>query len=114
MASITHLDIEACKNIARNSPVLLDMELRAAEGIEEIIYQTAPRTTPHKYAYRDNFRIENRLFPHREGHITYVIAERFQWRWIEYGWTEWRNEKKFRGKHTMFNALEAYGRKGYQ
>lgn len=105
---IAWIDIEACKNMARNSPVVLEMELVAAEGIHRTIYQTAPHTSKHKWAYRDNFRIEHRLFPRREGHVTYIIAERFQWRWIEYGWTEWHTRKKYPGKYIMTNALKAY------
>lgn len=108
-SNITYLDVEACKHLARNSPRLKVMERIAAEGILRIIYETAPHTTPHAYAYRENFRIEQRLFPLKQGHVTYIIAERFQWRWIEYGWTEWHSNKKFPGRHVMSNALKAYG-----
>lgn len=109
MASgISWIDTDLCKHIARNSPKVKEMERLAAEGIYRIIYATAPHTTDHPWNYRDNFRIEHRHFPLREGHVTYLIAERFQWRWIEYGWTEWRNERKFPGKYVMTNALKAY------
>lgn len=107
-SDIAWLDVEACKDIAQNSPRVLQMQRSAAEGISELIYQTAPHTTKHAYSYRDNFRIENRLFPRREGHVTYLIAERFQWRWIEYGWTNWRSRVKHPGKYVMTNALKAY------
>lgn len=110
MASgIDYIDYEKCKSIGRNSLRLKRMERVYAEGIYNIIYDTAPHTTDHRWAYRDNFRIEQRLFPMTEGHVTYLIAERFQWRWIEYGWTEWRTNKKFPGKYVMTNALRAYG-----
>lgn len=111
---ITSIDFEKCKHIARNSKRLLAMERKAADGIYKNIYATAPHTTPHEYAYRDNFRIEHRLFPYREGYVTYLIAERFQWRWIEYGYTQWQTKKKYRGKHIMRRALETYGQKGYE
>ncbi len=109
MASgISWIDVEALKHIARNSPKVKVLEKVYAEGINRLIYQTAPHTKKHNWSYRDHFRIEQRLFPLREGHVTYIIAERFQWRWIEYGWTEWRTKKKFPGKYIMTNALKAY------
>jgi hypothetical protein len=108
-STITFIDVELCKHIARNSPKVKAMGKVYAEGINRLIYQTAPHTTHHPWAYRDNFRIEQRQFPLKEGHVTYIIAERFQWRWIEYGWTEWRTRKKYPGKYIMTNALKAYG-----
>lgn len=109
MANITYIDVNLCKHIARNSPKVKTMQRIAAEAIFRNIYATAPHTTHHNWAYRDNFRIEERQFPLKEGHVTYIIAERFQWRWIEYGWTNWRTRVKYPGKHIMSNALKAYG-----
>jgi hypothetical protein len=106
---IESIDLEKLKDIGRNSPKVLAMELISADGIYRNIYNTAPHAEPSSdYNYRDNFRIENRLFPMTQGHVTYIIAERFQWRWIEYGWTQWRDHTKYPGKYIMTNALRAY------
>lgn len=110
MADLVWLDVELCKHIARNSPKVKQMERIAAEGIYALIYETAPHAEPsYPLNYRDNFRIEHRHFPTTQGHATYLIAERFQWRWIEYGWTEWRDNIKHPGKYVMSKALRAYG-----
>lgn len=109
MAELLYLDTVELEYMGRNSKKVAELGNIYAEGIYRIIYDTAPHTTHHAYAYRDHFRIEQRLFPMTEGYVTYLIAERFQWRWIEYGWTEWHSRKKFPGKYVMSNALRAYG-----
>lgn len=108
MGDLIYLNIPELEYMARNSPVVLAQGVIYAEGIYQIIYNTAPHTIKHPYAYRDHFRIEHIQYPMTEGHVVYLIAERFQWRFIEYGWTEWRDEIKHRGLYVMTNALKAY------
>lgn len=106
-SGITSINMPVLEYMAHTSEVVAELGQIYAEGIKRIIYQTAPHTTHHKWAYRDNMRIET-AYSAGTGWITYLVAERFQWRWIEYGWTEWKTKRKFPGKQIMGNALKAY------
>lgn len=102
---LTSLDEDLIRMIGTNSPVVRDMMTDIGNGIYRTIYETAPRTIKHAYSYRDHFRIWTTRNNGRDGYRTYVIAERFQWRFIEFGWREWRDEKPHTGHYTMTNAL---------
>lgn len=104
-ARITSLDMSAINRIGVNSqPVLFEM-VDVAREIHAEIYETAPRTTKHAYSYRDHFRIDYTRTSLDEGYKVFVIAERFQWRFIEYGWKEWRDDIEHKGHLTMTKAL---------
>jgi len=104
-ARLTYLDLKLIRSQGLNSFVVRDWMGVIAQDIYAEIYVTAPRTVRHGYSYRDHFRLWTTRTSLDEGYKTYVIAERFQWRWIEFGWTEWRDEIKHAGQYTMTKAL---------
>lgn len=99
------LDLNQIELLALNSPVVRDMMTGIGYEIYGEIYETAPRTYKHGYSYRDHFRIWTTRTDPREGYRVYVIAERFQWRFIEFGWAEWRDNVFHKGLYTMTKAL---------
>lgn len=102
---ITVLHTNLIRSLGTNSPVTLEMMHHVGHDIYEEIYRTAPRTYKHAYSYRDHFRIWETRKSAGEGYRVYVVAERFQWRFIEFGWKEWRDEKPRGGLFIMTNAL---------
>lgn len=108
---ITDLDVNQIKLMAVNSPAVLEMMHHVGHDIYEEIYRTAPRTVKHAYSYRDHFRIWETRKSAKEGYRVYVVAERFQWQFIEFGWNEWRDEKPHDGLFIMTNALLKQERK---
>ncbi|GAA2665222.1 hypothetical protein [Nonomuraea recticatena] len=105
MGALTSLDLDQIHAIAVNSPAVRDEMVSAAHSIYREIYETAPRTYKHAYSYRDHFRIWTTRNSVQDGYRVYLIAERFQWRFIEFGWREWRDEKPHQGLYIMTNAL---------
>lgn len=102
---ITELDTNQLRLLALNSPIVNTMMVDVGNEIYREIYRTAPKTYKHAYSYRDHFRVFNTRTSKQQGYRVLVIAERFQWQFIEFGWREWRDEKPHDGHNTMTNAL---------
>jgi hypothetical protein len=109
MANTVTLDLVELHRIAVSSKKTKYLQEIAAQGIYRIIKATAPEARPYGLNYKPNFRITSTHDYDTAGWTTYLIAERFQWKWIEFGWTEWRDNVKHPGLYIMTNALLAYG-----
>jgi hypothetical protein len=99
------LNLELIESLGNNSPIVRDWMTEIGYEIYQEIYETAPRTIKHGYSYRDHFRIWTTRNDLKEGYRVYVIAERFQWQFIEFGWTEWRDNIRHKGLYIMTKAL---------
>ncbi|SDH19437.1 hypothetical protein SAMN05421505_112125 [Sinosporangium album] len=107
MANRATLKLPAVRRLGTHSQVTAFLLSQRANSIRDTAHMLAPSTRgSYRGQYKKNLEVDLRL-NRRHGFRSFVLARRHA---IvqEFGWTEWRDGIKHRGRYILTRALRAH------